>query len=115
MAINNNGEMEVVLKPKIDQKSLQKAEKEMSEFIYTLSEKSFTDKSGKTITYPTISSPRFTGLLNSKANGFVLEGDQLSLNDLVRMYNNNGLGRQGTASARSVIESFFKQLCIFNN
>ena len=103
-------EIKVPISPEIDEKALEKAEDTLKTFVYNILERDWTSKktgrSGKT---PVISSDRFTGMVNAQGNGYVLPGQTLSARDIMQMWKNNNLGRDGQ-EARTILQSFLNQL-----
>ena len=86
-------------------RTLEDLQQKADKLQYTLSEKSFTDKAtGKRITYPVVSSERFTGQVRPDGRGYVRSGESLSARDLLRMAENNNPSRSGRNDIREIVK-----------
>lgn len=103
-------EIKVPMKPEIDEQALDTAKKEIQDFVYDIQERYWENaKTGRSGKMPTISSPRFTGMVNARSSGYVMPGDTLSARDLMQMWAKNEKTVNGE-DARTIIEEFLRQL-----
>ena len=102
-------EIKVPMKPKIDEQALNTAKKEIQDFVYDIQERYWENaRTGRSGKMPAVSSPRFTGMVNARSNGYVMPGDTLSARDLMQMWVKNEKTVNGE-DARTIIEEFLRQ------
>ena len=71
-------------------KEIRNSIQNMENIPFTFSTKEWSDpKTGKSGSYPVVSSPLFTGMTRANGRGYIEPGEQISVNQLMQMFQYN--------------------------
>ena len=91
-------------------KEIRNSIQNMENIPFTFSTKEWSDpKTGKSGSYPVVSSPLFTGMTRANGRGYIEPGEQISVNQLMQMFQYNSKGAS-KYNPQEVIKEFFNYL-----
>lgn len=91
-------------------KEIRNSIQNMENIPFTFSTKEWSDpKTGKSGSYPVVSSPLFTGMTRANGRGYIEPGEQISVNQLMQMFQYNSKGAS-KYNPQEVIREFFNYL-----